>query len=108
MFRFMTGDDLRRMRLSCNRTTEDMAKKISVSRTTYEKYEAGLEQPTPAHAFALNIYCRVNIIPLFTQLRELINHFNQYKDFKNDKANTYRMPAEKKHRETESDEAEHK
>ncbi|WDE12205.1 helix-turn-helix domain-containing protein [Thalassomonas haliotis] len=106
MFRFMTGDDLRRMRLSCNRTIEDMAKKISVSCITYEKYEAGLEQPKPAHLFALNIYCLLSITPLLKQLRVLITHFNQYKDFKNDKANTHRISSEQKHHKPGSDEAE--
>ncbi|WDE05075.1 helix-turn-helix transcriptional regulator [Thalassomonas viridans] len=103
----MTGDDLRRMRLYCNRTSEEMAKKISVSLSTYEKYEAGLEQPKASHLLVLNLYCRLSLTPLLIHIRELINYYNPYKDFKNDKTNSNRISAKQKHHKPEPEESEH-
>ena len=105
MFRFITGDDLRRMRLSCNRSTADMARKIAVSRITYERYETGIEKPEASHVMTLVLYCRISITPLFKQLHGVITHFNQYKDVKNDKAQIYRRSAEKAHRKPEQEES---
>ncbi len=108
MFRFVTADDLRRMRLFCGYSTEKMAKKISVSHTTYKQYEAGIKQPEIGVFKWLLVYCRLGITPVLMQLRELIIHFKKNKDFKNDKTNTYPKPAKKPHGQVEQEDFENK
>jgi len=108
MFRFVTADELRRMRLLCGYTTEKMAKKISVSRITYEEYEAGTKQfEIGVFKWAL-VYCRLGITPIVMQLRELIIHFKKYKDFKDDKTSTSPKPTKKKQGRVEQEDSENK
>ena len=97
MFSMISGEDLRRMRLSVNRTTVEMANKVGVSRITYEKWENGIGQPKMNQCLELFIYCRLDVTPLFKQLAELKNQFSHYKDQDDDKPNALRSSQKKNH-----------
>ena len=74
--RFVTGDDLRRARLSVNRSVEDVAKKVGVNRVTLEKWENEETEPKVNQALEVLVYCCVNIQPLLKQLEVLKELFN--------------------------------
>ncbi|WDE05500.1 helix-turn-helix transcriptional regulator [Thalassomonas viridans] len=97
MFRLVSGDDLKRMRLSCNRTTAEMAKKIGVTRQTYEKYESGTSQISLEDGLRLMIYCKIDVGPLLSHFAGLKKLFSQYKEFDDDQPNRYRASAKKNH-----------
>lgn len=98
MFRIISGNDLKRMRLSCNRTTANMANRAGVTRQTYEKYEAGTSNIRLEEALVLMIYCKVDINPLTNHFAELKKKFSQYKEQVHDnKPNSYRASANKDH-----------
>ena len=96
MLRKPDGDDLRRMRLAANRSTEEMAKKIDKSRVTYEKYESGETKIGHIDALTLCIYCNLDISPFLNQFTELENRFSQYKGKDDDKKPNSRDSSKKK------------
>jgi len=77
--RFITGGDLKRARLSVNRTTEEVAKKVGVTRATVERWEKEESQPKVNQAFEILVYCRVDIQPLLKQLEALKELFSAYR-----------------------------
>ncbi|WDE01004.1 helix-turn-helix transcriptional regulator [Thalassomonas actiniarum] len=98
MFRPITGADLKRMRLSANRTTEQMAKVAGVSRVTYESWEKGKSEPRMNQSYALQAYCQINLSPIFSRFDELKKEFDRYKMLVDDKQpNQLRASARKNH-----------
>lgn len=98
MFRPTTGDDLRRMRLAANRTTEQMAKVAGVTRVTYEKWEKDESEPRMNQAYAMQVYCRFNLSGIFDRYDELEKEFERYKKIVDDaKPNARRASANKNH-----------
>ncbi|WDE11760.1 helix-turn-helix transcriptional regulator [Thalassomonas haliotis] len=97
MFKLISGDDLKRMRLSCNRTTDEMAKKIGVTRQTYEKYEAGTSQIRLEDGLRLMVYCKIDISPILNHFIGLKKLFSQYKEFDDEQPNRYRASTKKDH-----------
>ncbi|WDE10624.1 helix-turn-helix transcriptional regulator [Thalassomonas haliotis] len=95
--RFITGDDLRRARLSVNNSTKEMAKKVGVSRVTLEKWEQGIGQPKVNQALEILVYCHLDIQPLLNQLAALKELFSAYQDEEINKPNTRRASKKKNH-----------
>ena len=94
----VTGADLRRMRLSRNYTTAEMAKKIGVSRITYERYESGESRISWNAGLNFCVFCGLDISPFTQQLKELENQFSQYRDLDDEtKPNTRRASTKKNH-----------
>jgi DNA-binding XRE family transcriptional regulator len=67
----ISGDDLKRMRLSANKTTVDIAKVIGVSRITYENWEKDIGQPKINQFLIIGSYCSINLTPLLNQFKIL-------------------------------------
>lgn len=97
LVRFITGDDLRRARLSVNRTTTEMAKKLGVSRVTLENWELEISQPKINQALELLIYCHLDIQPLLTQLAALTTQFKNHQENDINKPNACRASKRKNH-----------
>ncbi|WDE09004.1 helix-turn-helix transcriptional regulator [Thalassomonas viridans] len=99
MFNFiMTGDDLRRIRLSANRSTEEMAKIAGVNRTTYERWERGIGFPRGDKLIMLLLYCKFDISQIIDGVEALKTEFSQYKDLDHDEQpNSYRISKKKNH-----------
>ncbi|WDE12332.1 helix-turn-helix domain-containing protein [Thalassomonas haliotis] len=97
-YRRITGDDLKRMRLSCNYTTEEMAKVAGVKRATYERWERGETEPKMNQSHALQAHCRMDVAPIFTKYDELKEMFTSYKNIydSDDKPNQVRASKTKK------------
>ncbi|WP_281561159.1 helix-turn-helix transcriptional regulator [Thalassomonas sp. RHCl1] len=94
----MTGDDLRRIRLSVNRSTEEMAKVAGVHRTTYEKWEKGVGFPRGDQLLLLMLYCQFDISQIINGLDALKKEFSQYKDKDDDyQPNSCRASKKKNH-----------
>ena len=99
MFKFiMTGDDLRRIRLSVNRSTEEVARFVGVNRTTYEKWEKGVGFPRGDKLLLIMLYCQFDISQITDGLDALKAQFSQYKDLDDDnQPNHYRFSKKKNH-----------
>ena len=97
-FRPITGDDLKRMRLSCNYTTQQMAKIAGVKRATYERWERGETEPKMNQSHKLQAYCRMDVAPIFTKYDELKEMFTSYQNIydTDDKPNQVRASKTKK------------
>lgn len=94
----MTGDDLRRIRLSVNRSTEEMAKVAGVHRITYEKWERGVGFPRGDKLLLMMFYCQFDISQIIDGLDSLKKEFSQYKDQDNDyQPNSCRVSKKKNH-----------
>ncbi|WDE05242.1 helix-turn-helix transcriptional regulator [Thalassomonas viridans] len=76
---YISGEDLRRMRLSRNLTTAEMAEIIGVSRITYESYESGKTKIELNAGLQLSEHCGIDVSPIKNQVLELKNLFSQYK-----------------------------
>ena len=99
------GADLRRMRLSRNITTAEMAKKLGVTRITYERYESGESRISWNAGLNLSVFCGLDITPFTNQLKELENLFSQYKDRDDENnPNQLRASSKKNHLRPEEDE----
>ncbi|WDE04100.1 helix-turn-helix transcriptional regulator [Thalassomonas viridans] len=94
----VTGADLKRMRLSRNYTTEEMAEMLGVSRITYERYESGQSRISWNAGLNLTIWCGYDISVFLKQMESLKQEFSQYKDQKDEtKPNTQRASSKKNH-----------
>ncbi|WDD97877.1 helix-turn-helix domain-containing protein [Thalassomonas actiniarum] len=95
--RFITGDDLRRARLSVNFSTKEMARKLGVSRITLENWENEISQPKINQALEFLTYARLNVQPLLQQLEALKELFDSCQDGDSNKPNLYRASKKKNH-----------
>ncbi|WDE06682.1 helix-turn-helix transcriptional regulator [Thalassomonas viridans] len=95
--RFITGDDLRRARLSVNRSTEEVAKKVGVSRITLENWENEITRPSVNQALEVLVYCHLDIKPLLKQLEALKELFDTCQDGDINKPNARRSSKKKNH-----------
>jgi len=79
-FRPITGDDLKRMRLDCNYTTEEMARIAGVKRATYERWEKGETEPRMNQSYKMQAHCRFNLAPMFDKFDDLKEQFTSYQN----------------------------
>ncbi|WDE06127.1 helix-turn-helix transcriptional regulator [Thalassomonas viridans] len=73
------GDDLRRMRLASNRSSEECAKHIGKSRPTLENYESGKTEIGLIDSIKLCAFCGFDVTPFTSQFEHLKDKFAQYK-----------------------------
>ncbi|TMO97533.1 helix-turn-helix transcriptional regulator [Pseudoalteromonas ruthenica] len=69
----ISGTDLRRMRERSKKTTVEMAKRVGVSRNTYENWEKDVGQPKVNQFILLCTYCAVDLSPLINQFGKFNN-----------------------------------
>ncbi|RZG01608.1 XRE family transcriptional regulator [Pseudoalteromonas sp. CO348] len=65
------GDDLRRMRLAAQKTTQQMADLVGISRQTYENYENGVSRIPWDHFQVWCKYCDIDLSPIIKQFQAL-------------------------------------
>jgi DNA-binding XRE family transcriptional regulator len=82
----ISGDDLKRMRLSANKTTVNIAKVVGVSRITYENWEKDIGQPKINQFLIIGSYCSINLNPLLNQFKILKQQLKNIR--RNDENNT--------------------
>ncbi|WDD98219.1 helix-turn-helix transcriptional regulator [Thalassomonas actiniarum] len=75
MFKFVMGDDLRRIRLNADRTMEEVADKLGVSRVTIGKWENGIGRPDVNQFLELYGFCGRNIKLIYEEIFSIRDEF---------------------------------
>ncbi|ALU44338.1 MULTISPECIES: helix-turn-helix transcriptional regulator [Pseudoalteromonas] len=68
--RYITGDDLRKLRKNKGVTTQAMATQLGVCRKTYENWERDVGQPKLNQFFAMVTFCSVDVSDFLTKIRQ--------------------------------------
>ena len=64
------GLDLKRMRLKAGLSEHQMAKKLGVSRTTIQNYEAEVSEPTVSRYLKWMLICQINAVAYMTRVMD--------------------------------------
>ena len=84
------GIDLRCMRLTANKTTQEMAEKVGVKRATYENWEKDIGAPNMNQFIELCEFCNFDMNPIREQFKaaaQKLKNINIFRKrvYKNDK-----------------------
>ncbi|AUJ72640.1 MULTISPECIES: helix-turn-helix transcriptional regulator [Pseudoalteromonas] len=66
-----TGDDLRRLRMSADKTTQQMADLVGIRRQTYEEYEKGIRKFSFEYFLEWSTYCGMDVNPITDYFMDL-------------------------------------
>ena len=68
----LDGNDLRTMRVHCDKSTTEVAEHLNITRTTYENWENNVGQPKMVQFLKLLVFFSVEVSPLLNSIKQIV------------------------------------